>query len=114
MMPTGMSTIELEKLERRARSMIRLCLADSILLNVSGEDSTKKMWDKLGILYQSKSLVNKLFLRKKIYLVRMSEGSLVTDHLNVFNTIINQLCYVDIKITKEEKCIILLCSFPNS
>jgi hypothetical protein len=46
--------------------MIRLCLAYLIFLNVSGEDSTKKLWDKLGSLYQLKSLVNKLFLRKKI------------------------------------------------
>jgi hypothetical protein len=44
----------------------------------------------------------------------MSEGSLVTEHLYVFNTIISQLSSVDIKITEEEKCIILLCSFPNS
>jgi hypothetical protein len=83
-------------------------------LNVSGEDSTKKLWDKLGSLYQSKSLVNKLFLRKKLYLLRMSEGSSVTEHLNVFNTIISQLSSVDIKITEEEKCISLLCSFPDS
>ena len=35
--PIGMLTKEWEKLERRARSMIRLCLADSVLLNVSAE-----------------------------------------------------------------------------
>jgi hypothetical protein len=85
-----------------------------VLLNVSGEDSTKKLWDKLGSLYQSKSLVNKLFLRKKLYLLRMSDGSSVTENLNAFNTIISQLSFIDIKITEEEKCIILLCSFPNS
>jgi hypothetical protein len=113
-MPTGMSMEEWEKLERRERSMIRLCLADSVLLNVSGEDLAKKLWDKLGSLYQSKSLVNKLFLRKKLYLLRMSDGSSVTEHLNVFNTIISQLSSVDIKITEEEKCISLLCSFPDS
>jgi hypothetical protein len=112
--PTGMSREEWEKLERRERSMIQLCLADSVLLNVSGEDSTKKLWDKLGSLYQSKSLVNKLFLRNKLYLLRMSDGSSVTEHLNAFNTIISQLSSVDIKITEEEKCIILLCSFPDS
>jgi hypothetical protein len=48
---TGMSREEWEKLERRARSKIQLCLADSVLLNVSGEDSAKKLWDKMGILY---------------------------------------------------------------
>jgi hypothetical protein len=85
-----------------------------VLLNVSGEDLAKKLWDKLGSLYQSKYLVNKLFLRKKLYLLRMSDGSLVTEHLNVFNTILSQLSSVDIKITEEEKCIILLCSFPDS
>jgi hypothetical protein len=41
-MPVGMSTKEWEKLERRTRSTIRLSLADSMLLNVSCEYSTKK------------------------------------------------------------------------
>ena len=84
-----MSTEEWEKLERRARSKIHLCLVDLLILNVSGEDSTKKMWDKLGSLYQSKSMVNKLFLRKKLYLLRMSDGSSVTEHLNAFNTVLS-------------------------
>jgi hypothetical protein len=65
------------------------------------------------ILYQSKSLVNKLFFRKKLYLLRMSEDSLVIEKLNSFNTIISYLSSMDIKIT-EEKCIILLCSFLDS
>ena len=73
----------------------------------------KKLWDKLGSLYQLKYLVNKLFLRNKLYLLRMSDGSSVTRHLNAFNTL-SQLSFMDIKITQEEKCISLLCSFPNS
>jgi hypothetical protein len=60
--PTGLSIEDWEKLDRKARSTIHLCLSDSVLLNVSGEDSAKKLWEKLGNLYQSKSLVNKLFL----------------------------------------------------
>jgi hypothetical protein len=63
--------------------MIQICLVGSILLNVLGEYLAKKLWDKLGGLYQLKSLVNKLFLRKKLFLLRMSEGILVTGHLNV-------------------------------
>jgi hypothetical protein len=59
-------------------------------------------------------MVNKFFLRNKLYLLRMSDGSSVTEHLNVFNTIISQLSSVDIKIIKEEKCIILLCSLLDS
>jgi hypothetical protein len=75
---------EWEKLKRRARSTIRLCLADLVLLNVLGDDLTKKLWDKLGSLYQSKSLVNKLFLIKKLYILRMSDGSSMIEHLIPF------------------------------
>eukprot|EP00253_Pinus_taeda_P009077 PITA_09077 len=47
----------------------------------------KALWDTLGTLYQSKSLVNKLFLRKKLYNLRMKDGDSVTEHLNAFNTL---------------------------
>jgi hypothetical protein len=46
-----MSTEEWDKLERRERSMIRLCLVDLVLLNVSSEYSAKKLWDNMGSLY---------------------------------------------------------------
>eukprot|EP00253_Pinus_taeda_P019884 PITA_19884 len=74
----------------------------------------KALWDKLGTLYQSKSLVNKLFLRKKIYNLRMKDGDSVTEHLNAFNTLVSQLSSIDIKISDEDKCINLLCSLPDS
>jgi hypothetical protein len=60
--PTGMLKKDWEKLDIRERSIIQLSLAYSVLLNVSGESTTKELWDKLGNLSQLKSLVNKLFL----------------------------------------------------
>jgi hypothetical protein len=65
-------------------------------------------------LYQSKSLVNKLFLQNKLYNLRMEDGYSVTEHLNAFNTLVIQLVYVNIMILEEDKCITLLCSFPDS
>ena len=60
--PTTISDEDWKKLDRKAKSTIRLCVSDSVLLNVSGEATMKTLWDKLGTLYESKSLVNKLFL----------------------------------------------------
>jgi ribonucleotide reductase beta subunit family protein with ferritin-like domain len=60
--PMGMSKEDWEKLERKERSMIQIFIANLILMNVSGEDIAKKLSDKLGNLYQSKSMVNKLFI----------------------------------------------------
>jgi hypothetical protein len=85
-----------ENLDRRERRTIRLCLEDSVLLNVSGESIAKELWDKLGNLYQSKSLVNKLFLRKNLYHLRMEGGDSMTEHLNAFNTLVIQLVSVNI------------------
>ena len=65
--------------------------------------STKNLWEKLRTLYQSKSLVNKLFLRKKIYNLGIKDGDLVTKHLNAFKTVVSQLSYVDIIILDEDK-----------
>ena len=41
--PTSMSKEDWEKLDRRARSTIRLCLADSVFLNVLGESTSKEL-----------------------------------------------------------------------
>ena len=110
----GVSDEEWKKLDRKAKSTIRLCVSDSILLNVSGEATVKVLWDKLGTLYQSKSLVNKLFLRKMLYNLRMKDGDSVTEHMNAFNTVVSQLAFVDIKISDEDNCISLLCSLLDS
>jgi hypothetical protein len=65
-------------------------------------------------LYHSKSLLNKLFLRKKLYNLRIRDGDSVADHLNAFNTVVSQLVSVEIKISDQDKCISLLCSLPDS
>ena len=100
-----------KKLDREENSIIQLCISDSILLNVSGEASVKALCKKLETLYQSMSLVNKLFLRKRFYNLRMD---LVIEHMNTFNIVVIQLLSIDIKILDEAKCISLLCSLPDS
>jgi len=112
--PTRVSDEEWKKLCQKAKSTIRLCVSDLVLLNVSGEAMVKALWDKLETLYQSKSLVNKLFLWKKLYNLRMKDGDSVIEHLNAFNNVVIQLASVDIKISDEDKCISLLCSLSYS
>eukprot|EP00253_Pinus_taeda_P002802 PITA_02802 len=89
--PTGVFDEGCKKLDWKAKNTIRLCISNSVLLNVSGEATMKALWDKLGILYQFKSLVNKLFLQKKLYNLRMKDGDSVTEHLNTFNTMFDEI-----------------------
>eukprot|EP00253_Pinus_taeda_P032199 PITA_32199 len=112
--------IEIEKFNGQSFELWKLKMED-ILVDKDqwividlGEATTKALWDKLGTLYQSKSLVNKLFLWKKLYNLRMKYGDSMTKHLNAFNTVVSQSMFIDIKISNEDKCISLLCSLPDS
>lgn len=102
------------RIDRKAKGLIRLCLADSILTNVMSEPTARDLWKKLESLYQSKSLVNKLFLRKKLYNLRMHEGDSFSAHLYNFNTVISQFVSIGVKFQDDDKAITLLCSLPDS
>ena len=75
------------------------------MLNISGEDSAIKLWGKLDSLYQSKPIVNKLFLQKKLFHLRIDESETMIEHLNVYNTLVIQITYVGIKMAEENKYI---------
>ena len=62
----------------------------------------------------SKTLTQKLYLKQKLYGLKMQQGSDLADHINVFNQLIANLGKVDEKIDDEDKAIILLCSLPGS
>eukprot|EP00253_Pinus_taeda_P021493 PITA_21493 len=48
--PTGVTDEEWKKLDRKAKSTIRLCVSDSVLLNVSGEATAKALWTISALL----------------------------------------------------------------
>eukprot|EP00253_Pinus_taeda_P034781 PITA_34781 len=116
----GSGKIEIEKFNGQSFELWKLKM-ENLLVDKDqwiavdpGEATMKALWGKLGTLYQSKSPVNKLFLRKKLYNLRMKDGDSVTEHLNAFNIVLSQLSYVDIQISYEDKCISLLCSLQDS
>ena len=49
--PTKISDEDWKKLDRKAKSTIRLCVSYLVLLNVSGEAMMNNLWEKLGTLY---------------------------------------------------------------
>ena len=60
----------------------------------------------------TKSLSNKLYLKKLLYGLRMKEGTTVLEHLNFFNKVTNEILAIDVKINEEDKALILLSSLP--
>ncbi|GJZ62152.1 hypothetical protein Tco_0618289, partial [Tanacetum coccineum] len=50
---------------KKAHSALLLCLDNKVLREVNKEDSAAGVWLKLETLYMTKSLANKLYLKKK-------------------------------------------------
>ncbi|KAL0679608.1 hypothetical protein Bca4012_007589 [Brassica carinata] len=72
----------------------------------------KEMWDKLEKMYMSKSLPSKLYLKQRLFGLKMSENGDLVAYVNNFNQIIGDLVHVDVKIEDEDQAMILLCSLP--
>ena len=87
----------------KALSTIRLCLSYDVLFNIVEEDSSAGLWVKLEILYMTKSLTNGIFLKRKLYTLKMTDGSKIHDHLNTFNDLVCQLTSVDVKLDDKGK-----------
>jgi hypothetical protein len=110
----AMNDEEWEVLDRKALETIWLSLATSMAFNISKEKKTKEMMDALDKLYEKPSTSNKVFLIKRLFNMKMSEGGFVADHLNAFNTITNQLSFIKIDFHDEVMDILILFSMPES
>ena len=93
---------------------IKMCLADEVMYHVMDEESPATIWLKMESRYMSKSLTNKLLLKKKLYGLKMAEGSTLDQHINVCNQIISDLNRVDVKFEEEDMALTLLNSLPES
>ena len=80
-------------------------LTDVVVNNIIDEESACGIWTKLENLYMSKTLRNKLYLKKQLYALHMGEGTTFLSHLNVLNGLITQLANLGVKIEDEHKAI---------
>lgn len=112
--PATMTDEKWTELEAKVVATIRLSLASQIKYQVLTETSSKDLWEKLEKVYKSKSLSNRLYLKKELYRFRMEEGSDLVNHINEFNRLVTQLTSIDVKLDEEDKALLLLVSLPDS
>lgn len=111
--PSTSSSEKSVELEEKAHSSILLSLSDGVLREVADEETAAGLWKKLENLYMKKSLTNRLFLKQRLYTLKMEEGTPLGNHLDEFNKIFMDLKNIDIQIDDEDQALILLYSLPE-
>ncbi|KAG5548449.1 hypothetical protein RHGRI_013958 [Rhododendron griersonianum] len=112
--PEEMKEDKWEEKRELTNSTIQLFLGNSTLREVINETDPAELWAKLESRYKSKSLTNRLSLKKQLYALSMPEGGNINEHLDEFNRLITELEAIGAKIEEEKKAIILLVSLPIS
>ncbi|GKD78839.1 hypothetical protein Tco_1341460 [Tanacetum coccineum] len=75
-----------------------------VLREFTGEVTAAGVWSKLETLYMTKSLANKLYLKKKLYTFYMLAGRKIFEHIDEFNKIVLDLANIeDVMTTLSSK-----------
>ncbi|KAL4304503.1 hypothetical protein GQ457_10G014750 [Hibiscus cannabinus] len=106
--PKSMDDEDWEELQQRAAGTIRLCLVDEVVYHVMNLTSPAEIWKKLESRFMSKTVTTKLYLKQRLYGLKIQEGHDLAQHVNIFNQIITDLIQLDVKIEDEDRAMILL------
>ncbi|GJU59113.1 retrovirus-related pol polyprotein from transposon TNT 1-94 [Tanacetum coccineum] len=99
---------------KKAHSALLLCLDNKVLREVNKENSPMRVWLKFKTLYMTKSLSNKLYLKKKLFTFYMHSGKKLSKHIDEFNKLIRDLANIDDDIDDEDQALMLLTSLSSS
>ncbi|GJY27382.1 retrovirus-related pol polyprotein from transposon TNT 1-94 [Tanacetum coccineum] len=87
---------------------------NKVLIEVTGERTAAGVWSKLETLYMTKSLANKLYLKKKLYTFYMPGRRKISKHIDEFNKIVLDLANIEVKFKDEDLALLLLTCLPAS
>ncbi|GJW93337.1 zinc finger, CCHC-type containing protein [Tanacetum coccineum] len=77
---------------------------NKVLRVVTAKTTAAGVWSKLETLYMTKSLANKLYLKKKLYTFYMPTGRKISEHIDEFNKIVLDLANIkDVMATLNSK-----------
>ncbi|GKF04732.1 hypothetical protein Tco_0035400, partial [Tanacetum coccineum] len=72
-------------IQKKAYNTLILCLGDRVLWEITKDTTAAKILKKLETLNMTKSLANRLYLKKKLYTFNMHLGKSQSEHIDEFH-----------------------------
>ncbi|GJY00149.1 putative ubiquitinyl hydrolase 1 [Tanacetum coccineum] len=112
--PKGKTNEEWKLLHRQVCAYIRQWVNDDVLNHVGEEVNAHTLLSKLEQLYARQTCNKKLFLIKQLMGLRYRDGTAMSDHLIIFQEIVNELTEIGIRFDEEVQGLMLLGTLPDS
>ena len=91
------------------------CFIDmSLYKNFNEEKKAHELWEKIGIMFENKNVVNRVSIFRKLVRLRYQDNSSMAGHMNVVKGLINQRTSLEIHLPDEVLELLLLDSLADS
>lgn len=91
-----------------------MSLGDLVNREVVKEKTVANLWAKLKSLYMNESLVKRLYIKKRMFTLRMTEGSSLEQNIEEFNKVCDTLKTIDEGLNDKGKALLLVSSLLKS
>ena len=71
-------------MNQTACDVIRYCLEQDLKYDVMNESSAKKIWETLASKYLTKSVENRLHLKRRFYRFQLKREFSIGKHINIY------------------------------
>jgi hypothetical protein len=72
----------------KAKTIIVMGTHDFLFQNEIGAKTSKQTWDCLLKIYETKGLINKLFLRRQLFVYKMGPTNNMLEHINKIKSMV--------------------------
>ena len=112
--PDSMSDEDWDFEHQQVCGFIRQFVEDNVYNHIANETHARTLWEKIESLYASKSGNNKLYLLHCFVSLKYKEGTPMSDHLNEFQGLLDQMSRMGIKFDDELLGLLLLITLLQS
>jgi hypothetical protein len=93
---------EMENYNKKAIALLCEHLKDAHLAHIQYCKNVKTAWETLCDMHKAKTIINKLFLQRRFFTIKMQEGEDLLVHINMVKAFVDQLCSIEMKIEDEK------------
>lgn len=97
----------------KAMAIIGLALADNLIHHVDFDRTANDVWEKLENLFGNKINNSKVFLKQKLFKLKMKETETLNEHLSNLGSILQQLSAIRAIVEDDDQVAVLLSSIED-